>query len=451
MKRALDSIFGSMQHFTFENRVFNAIIFVTVFQCVTAAIYNISIGMPANLSLIIIFIGILCSLFYYFARFKKRFNALSFVLLSSILLSIVWFLNEGSRGATPFLFITSAAGIISISKKKWHLPYLSILVLTIATLLFLEANYSEFLMHGHHSEAEKQSDIVFFFIFNLVLIYFIVSFLKKNYDDESKIIQEQKEVLNIQKERIISSIKSAEFIQDALLPNESYIKTLLPEFFIVFKPKDIVSGDFYWIHPSENDIKIAAADCTGHGVSGALMSMLGVALLNEIVGGNHNLHASQILDTLREQIKKILNQPGRVMDLSYGMDISLCSLNIKERTMQFAGAYNSLYLIRNNDFIEYKADRMPIGLYPKEKPFTNHQFSTEPNDVFYICSDGFEDQQGTGSKGKFLKKNLKKLLLEIHQESMAKQKEIFENTFAIWKGKEEQTEDILIIGLKMVY
>lgn len=449
MKRVLDSIFGSMIDFSFENRVFNAIIFVTVFQCLTAAIYNISIGMPAYLNSIIIVIGILCSIFYYFARFKKRFNALSFVLLSSILLSIVWFLNEGSSGATPFLFITSAACTISITKKELHMPYLSILLFTIVILLLLEANYSDYLMHGHHSEAAKRSDIVFFFIFNLVLIYFIVSYLKRNYDNENQIIQQQKEVLNIQNERIISSIRSAEFIQDALLPNESYIKTLLPEFFIVFKPKDIVSGDFYWIHPSENDIRIVAADCTGHGVSGALMSMLGVALLNEIVGSNHNIRASQILDNLREQIKKVLNQPGRAMDLRYGMDISLCSLNTKDKIMQFAGAYNSLYLIRDKQFIEYKADRMPIGLYPKEKPFTNYQIKIEPNDVFYICSDGFEDQQGTENKGKFLKKNLKKLLLDIHLESMAKQKEIIENTFNTWKGNEEQTDDILIIGMKI--
>lgn len=449
MKKLWNALFGNIHDFSFENRVYNAIIFVTVFQCITAAIYNISKGMPAYLTGVIIIIGLSCLLFYYYSRFQKKFNALHFVLLSSVLLSVVWFLNEGSQGATPFLFLTTSACVISISKKNRHLPYLLILLLTIIGLLYLETNFYQYLMHGHHSEEERRSDVVFFFIFNLIMIFFIVSFLKENYDNENSTIQLQKEALNIQNEKIVSSIKSARFIQGALLPNENYLNSILPEYFIFYKPKDIVSGDFYWVHSNDDKLTIAAADCTGHGVSGAFMSVLGVALLNEIVQKLTKANVGEILDELREQIKKVLNQPGRETEISYGMDISICSLNIKQNSMQFAGAYNSLYLIRNNEIVEYKADRMPIGLYPKEKPFTSYDIQINNNDVYYIFSDGFEDQHNENGNKKFLKKNFKDLLLKVHQQPMHEQKNIIENTFEKWRGKTEQTDDVLVIGLRI--
>jgi serine phosphatase RsbU (regulator of sigma subunit) len=448
MKKILDVLFGKMNEFTFENRVFNAIIFVTVLQCIIAVVWNITLGMPAYLIITIIVIGIICSIFYYYSRIKKKFNAFSYLILACILLSVVWFVNEGSKGATPFLFLTTSAGIICISKKNRHLLFLAVILTTICILYYLETNFYDYLMHGHHSEVARESDIIFFFILDLILIYFIVSFLKENFDKENKIILSQKEILNQQNEKIVSSIKSAEFIQGALLPNDTYLKTVFPDYFVFYKPKDIVSGDFYWVNSINDTTIFVAADCTGHGVTGALMSMLGIAYLNEIVVKNPDSPPGIFLDELREKIKSALNQPDTKTTISYGMDISMCCLNTKNKTLQFAGANNPLYLIRNKQFIEYKADKMPIGLYPKEQPFTTQIINVEQNDVFYICSDGFEDQFGMNKK-RFSKKQFKALLFDIHENTMNQQQEFLEIGLNKWKENEEQTDDILIIGIRV--
>jgi len=449
MKKILDILFGKMTDFSFENRVYNAIIFVTVFQCISAAIYNFSKGMPIFLSVTILIIAIVCSGFYYFSRIKKIFNSFSYLILSCILLSIVWFLNEGSNGATTFLFLTNSAGIICISKKNRHLLYLIIILITALTLLYLENNFAEKLMHGHHTEEERHSDVIFFFVLNIILIYFIVSFLKDNYDKKNQTIIQQKEILNAQNEKIISSIKSAEFIQGALLPNENFIKTFLPDYFIFFKPKDIVSGDFYWINNDNDILKIVAADCTGHGVSGALMSVLGTVFLNEITSKTADYKASEILDNLRENVKKVLNQPGRETIVSYGMDISICLIEKQKQNMQFAGANNSLLYFRNNELIEYKADRMPIGLYPKEKPFTNHIINIQGNDIFYLFSDGYYSQFGGEKNNKYKIKRMKEFLQTIYHKPMNEQKQLLEFEFNNWKGSNEQTDDVLVVGVRI--
>jgi len=191
-----------------------------------------------------------------------------------------------------------------------------------------------------------------------------------------------------------------------------------------------------------------AADCTGHGVSGALMSMLGIAFLNEITAKNPDIQPNEMLDELRKKIISALNRSQTKNTFGYGMDISVCSLNLKNGSLNFSGANNSLYLIRNKQIIEYKADKMPIGTYPKEQPFTLQTIDIEKNDVFYIFSDGFEDQFGANKK-KFSKKNFRAFLLDNHETEMKQQPIYFENHLNQWKGNEEQTDDILVIGIKI--
>jgi len=448
MNRFFDILFGKHNDFSFENRVFNAIAFITVLQCVITFFWNLSLGMPAYIISTVSAIGLICSVFYYYSRFRKKFNALSYLILACILLSVVWFLNEGSRGATSFSFLFTAVGIICISHKKHHFIFLLIILLNIGLLFFLEKNFYETFMHGSHTADEIQSDMVFFFILDLILIYFIVSFLKENYDKENKIIEAQKEVLNRQNIKITDSIKSAELIQGAMLPNELYLNTLFNDYFVFFKPKDIVSGDFYWVNTFNDTTFFVAADCTGHGVSGALMSMLGIAFLNEITAKTSDILPNEMLDELRKMVISSLNQPQTKTTLSYGMDISVCALNLKTGILHFSGANNSLYLIRNKHIIEYKADKMPIGMYPKEQPFTLQTIDIEKNDVFYIFSDGFEDQFGVNKK-KFSKKNFRAFLLDNHEIEMKQQPIYFENHLKQWKGNEEQTDDILVIGIKI--
>jgi PAS domain S-box-containing protein len=250
---------------------------------------------------------------------------------------------------------------------------------------------------------------------------------------------------------IRDSINYAKRIQHAMLPLREEIKSNLPDSFILFKPKDVVSGDFYWFSALGDDIFIAAADCTGHGVPGALMSMIGNSFLNEIVNEKKILEPAAILDTLRENIIKTLRQRGEESEAKDGMDISLCRISKKTLEMQFAGAFNPLYLIQNGELTEVKGDRFPIG-YTKGKEgirFQNHNFQLKKGDLIYLFTDGYADQFGGPKEKKFMYKHFKETLLSIREKPMAGQKEVLDNAIEDWKGPLEQIDDILVIGCRV--
>lgn len=248
---------------------------------------------------------------------------------------------------------------------------------------------------------------------------------------------------------ITDSIKYAKRIQTAIIPPASYVQGLLETAFVLYKPKDIVSGDFYWAREVNNKIAIVAADCTGHGVPGAFMSMLGMSFLNEIVKENYISNAGGILDELRIQIKTSLRQTGKKGEQKDGMDISLCIFDKDKKKVLFSGANNSMVLIRNNELTEVKADRMPIGIYDNEYPFTNHVVDLEKGDLIYIHTDGYPDQFGGPKNKKFMMKKFRQLLHEIHQEPIEDQREILDKHLFDWMGKNEQLDDILVIGVKV--
>jgi ligand-binding sensor domain-containing protein/serine phosphatase RsbU (regulator of sigma subunit) len=263
-------------------------------------------------------------------------------------------------------------------------------------------------------------------------------------------LQTQHDVIKLKNKSITDSINYASRIQQAILPPEKEFSDILPESFILFKPKDIVSGDFYWINKKENEVIVTAADCTGHGVPGAFMSMLGISLLSEIVNRHPTQTAAEILNRLREQIKNSLRQVSQDNKSKDGMDIALCAINTVSLTLQFAGAYNPLYRIRNGELTEIKGDRMPIGIHIKEKDtFTNNTIQLEKNDMIYLFSDGFVDQAGGPENRKFLSINFKKLLLEIYTKSMHEQKLELEIAFEKWTGENEQVDDILVMGIRI--
>jgi len=264
----------------------------------------------------------------------------------------------------------------------------------------------------------------------------------------------QRDVVVSQKNEIIDSISYAERIQSAMLPPETYITELLNENFIFYKPRDIVSGDFYWIKQVNQYVVVVAADCTGHGVPGAFMSMLGISYLTEIVQRREITQANQVLNELRRQIKNSLRQHGDPDEAKDGIDMALCVLDKKNSRMQYAGANNSLYLIRDKDgnpeLKEVKADRMPLGYYQgKDRPFTNHEIDLEPGDTFYLFSDGFIDQKGGKDNKRYMSKGFKSLLLEIQDQSMPDQKGILDKKLGDWMGSNSQTDDIMVIGVRV--
>jgi ligand-binding sensor domain-containing protein/serine phosphatase RsbU (regulator of sigma subunit)/ABC-type amino acid transport substrate-binding protein len=258
----------------------------------------------------------------------------------------------------------------------------------------------------------------------------------------------QRDQIAQQQKSIMDSIHYAQTIQDSLLPGEDVLQRLLPEHFIVFKPRDIVSGDFYWVKEGPGHFYVAAADCTGHGVPGAFMSMLGMTLLNEGVGKDPGIDPADLLDLLRKQVIETLHQKGDQVSARDGMDLVVCKYIPSRQRLLFAGANNPLYLIREGELTEYKTDPMSVSIHPDMKPFTGHELLVRPGDLVYLFSDGFADQFG-GPEGKKFKYRALKELLMIHEElGMAEQGRLLGETFDAWKGELGQVDDVMIIGMK---
>jgi len=271
-------------------------------------------------------------------------------------------------------------------------------------------------------------------------------------EDQHEFVKTQNEQITEQNEQITSSIQYASRIQEALLPPEQLLNEVFEDSFVFYKPRDIVSGDFYWLRQIGDIVVFAVADSTGHGVPGAFMSMLGIAFLNEIVSEEtHDFAsctASIILNDFRERIKDSLRQTGEDDQTKDGMDMAIIMLNTKTNALQFAGAYNPLYIVRNNVLTEVPADKMPVGVYLKDKElFTNKKVQLQKGDRLYMFSDGFYDQFGGDTGRKFMKKPFRELIVDISSKPMKEQKEIIDKKFNEWKGEYDQADDILIAGI----
>jgi serine phosphatase RsbU (regulator of sigma subunit) len=287
-----------------------------------------------------------------------------------------------------------------------------------------------------------------------ILIIGVIRFRERQLKKEKRVLEtkvkERTARIEAQKQEITSSIEYASRIQKAMLPEDDQIRKSFSDYFIIFRPRDIVSGDFYWIGEDGKHIFFTVADCTGHGVPGAFMSTLGISTLDEIITNNSDLKANTVLNLLREKIKTSLHQTGKQGEATDGMDVAFCILHKNRKKLEFSGAYNSLFLFQDGKFREYRADRMPIGIYYGEKEsFTNYRIDVKTGDTIYVFSDGFADQFG-GPKGfKYMKYNLKKLLSDIHHKPMSEQRIILEYEFEKWKGSADQIDDVTILGVRI--
>lgn len=272
---------------------------------------------------------------------------------------------------------------------------------------------------------------------------------KKNRLLEEK-VKERTSEIEAQKKEITSSIEYASRIQKAILPVEDHFREMFSDYFIFYKPRDIVSGDFYWIGENDRSIFFTVADCTGHGVPGAFMSTMGVSTLHEIIANNRNLQANKVLNLLRKKIVEALHQTGAAGEMSDGMDIALCVLSKDRRTLQFSGAFNPLVIVRRGEFIEYKGDKMPIGIHHGiEASFTNYVIDVNKGDTIFLFSDGFASQFGGAGGTKYKKSNFKNLLSEIYYKPMVEQRNILEMELDSWKGSLRQVDDITILGVRI--
>jgi serine phosphatase RsbU (regulator of sigma subunit) len=305
--------------------------------------------------------------------------------------------------------------------------------------------------------------MIIMILFIAFMVYFIVRFRRQNKIIEKNNIIIQKtnaelvgtiEQVNIQKalietknEEITDSIAYAKRIQNAILPHDSLIGKCLGENFIFYRPKDIVAGDFYWLSDEAGSVLFAVADCTGHGVPGAMVSVVCHAALTRSIREFKLTQPNEILNKVRELVLETFESSGE--GVNDGMDIALCNFNPKSRLLKYAGANNGIFVIRNGALIELKADKQPIGKFIHAKPFTHQEIQLEKGDQLYLYSDGFADQFG-GEKGKKLKSQTFKEMLILHRdEAMSAQRQILEHAFDKWRGELEQIDDVCVMGIRI--
>jgi len=300
-------------------------------------------------------------------------------------------------------------------------------------------------------------------LFGLLLLALAVGIYNR-----MRYVRETNKKINEQKEQITDSITYAQRIQSAVLPSQELMSELLPEHFVLYRPKDIVSGDFYWIKEVQDHLVIVGADCTGHGVPGAFMSMLGMTMINDLIGDRCFDAPGAILDRLRENVKELLVQQGNSDEQKDGMDLAIAVFNKTTREIHFSGANNPLYIIRKKNqleqkeleayasvdngeyrLFELKGDKQPIGTHWEETPFRTTSVKLMEQDAFYMFSDGYIDQFGGEDRKKFKSVNFKKLLLSVQKESMDTQRQALENTFDQWRGSYEQLDDIIVLGVRI--
>ena len=309
-------------------------------------------------------------------------------------------------------------------------------------------------------QVKQQNMQIMFFIVAVLLLSVLSFFIFRSYKEKkqsAEIILSQKEEVERQRDlveekskEITDSIHYAKRIQQALLASDTFLKKHIADYFIFYKPKDIVSGDFYWANVIDGKFVMITADCTGHGVPGAFMSLLNISYLNEAIIEKRIDAPDKILDHVRSQIIQSLNPEGSENEGRDGMDATLSMYDFKGMWLRFSAANNPLWLYRNNEIKEFSADKMPVGMYHGEqKPFTQQTIGLRKGDIVYTFTDGFADQFG-GEKGKKFKyKNLKQLLLNNANKPMAEQKQILKKTLRDWQGNMEQVDDILIVGIRV--
>lgn len=318
---------------------------------------------------------------------------------------------------------------------------------------------------------EKQKLVLYFVLFALLLVSILGYYIYRGYkikkeaniklEEKNRLISMQKDEIEqqrdlaaaqrdqiaYQKKHITDSIMYAKRIQTALIPSLELFSDKL-EHFVLYKPLAIVSGDFYWVSTVENKQIIICADCTGHGVPGAFMSMLGVTMLNEIVNNKHIIMPDQIIENLRQGVIKSFNQVVDEDSIKDGMDIAVCTVDFENETLWFSGANNPLYLIRNHELVHYRGDKMPVAIHYRMQPFTLHKINITKGDKFYIFSDGFVDQFGGPRQKKFMSNQFKETLVALDDVPMLKQVEKLNEIFEEWRGDSPQIDDVTLIGIR---
>ena len=426
-------------------RLLTYISFTAVFTALFYSILFLFLGetVPAvlDLMLVILFIPSMVLI-----RFKIHHLAKYLLIINANVAILLVIVVYGQQYRNELFYIVSSVlGIILFREKKHGLISF---ILAISFFLFTKI-YLRNVQAIHPTEESLTYPLAVIGLISICIIVCLLILYIKNetLDYEGKIISALNN-LDEKKNYILDSLNYAASIQMAVFGSKSQILKHFKEGFILFKPKDIVSGDFYWFGSVEDEKIIVSADCTGHGVPAALMTIMGNDLLNEIVLQDKIIHPDKILEELdRKIINGLSNENG--VERQDGMDMSIVTINAKKQHLYFAGAKNPLYIIYKNEIDTIKGSFFPIGSnqYNTKKQFDLHEIRYKKETKIYLFSDGFQDQFGGKLGKKFMKKRFRELIYETRGESMQEQRKILVNEFYAWKNEEDQTDDVIVIGL----
>ncbi|PLX24260.1 MAG: hypothetical protein C0599_02555 [Salinivirgaceae bacterium] len=426
-----------------------------------------------NFSLVVV-LSVVFGIVLLYRKFPIRVPLVNFITVIMMSMLYTTFFNGGLFSSDNIWCIVYSCWVFLVANKKSGIFWFGFTIVYYVVVFYAEQiGLRDFKADFFNIKSELVFVNYFFSGMFLGLIIYLHEKGKDKYLNAlllaKKDIEVKNKELEVQKQNIVSSITYAKRIQEAVFPQIEKIENYFKDSFVLFKPRDIVSGYFYWIEKIENKIFYIVADCTGHGVPGAFMSLLGISFLNEIVPKNSDASAGVILDQLRDKIKKTLKQKGEKNEAKDGMDLVLCVIDTEMKDLHYAGANNPIYIVRSGNemletsepemirkmeennavLFEIKPNRQPIAIYHKEKPFTTHKVKLLENDVIYMFSDGYADQFGGDDQRKFMSKNMKSLMLEVYSQDFSSQKQIFDQKIEDWKNGTEQVDDILLGGIKI--
>ncbi len=477
-------------------------LFVTMLAGIFSTLTNYILGFSLLMILVGVVFSVLQVILLYFCYVKKQYSAnLWYLFVLSVFFYIIplWFLGGGLLSGMPIWYLFLVIFFINTSPTAVNATYLGFFVIVVTILInILEYSFPHWVI-PYKNQEQAYWDMLTSFYMSLIVCYLFLIYAKKSYDKTQDTIQKEK--LNIQiknrelfkanlekthqteellkerneitklnevlqeKQKIIeqknadvwASISYASRIQKVLLPTEDEIRAELPKSFLWYLPKNIVSGDFTYFQKVTIEQKtylvVAVADCTGHGVSGCLMSIMGINILNQIVTEYQLIEPKDILTELDKKIRAALKQENTdsFMDMQDGMDIALCIIAYEDNSLRFAGSKRPLWQMRANKLTEIAADRLPIGgsLYA-EKIFTQQTITLQKNDRYYLFSDGITDQLQAKTRRRFSTKHLRIVLSDIQDMELAEQKPFIEQVFLQWQGSQVQTDDIVMFAFEFI-
>lgn len=372
------------------------------------------------------------------------FNRYYFSVLPLLFLLTVCIHNSSEMGDKYFILTSAAIPLILFRDRKKIYLLFSLNVLVFLFVLWYQHRFTPLVML-------TRDVIQIYFICSQLMVFTVIFFIILSFRSNNEVyeseLEEMNRIISLKNHEILDSIVYAKRLQDAIMPPQEEIMRHVPESFILYKPKDIVAGDFYFAEQRGDYFFVAAADCTGHGVPGAFVSVVCSNALNRAVLELQLTEPGEILDKVTEMVVDTFRKSGQ--DVKDGMDISLCAINTANGTVAWAGANNPLWMVCDGEFQEIKATKQPVGKNEQNKRFTTHVLNLAKGTLLYLFTDGYADQFGGPQGKKFKYKQLAELILSAKGLSMKQQCEKLEKAFLNWKGNIEQVDDVCIIGLKI--